>query len=63
MHPKNAKVLRVCLPRTTFQVKDLESLLEIAPNLKHICIERENREEIEVRNNKSNFFHLKVISC
>ena len=50
-----SSLLRVCLPKTTFKVKDLEILLEIAPNLNHVCIRKKNREEIEVRNNKSIF--------
>ena len=58
---KRLSLLRVCLPRTTFKVKDLEILLENAPNLNHMCTSWNSREDIEVRNTKSNFFHLKVI--
>ena len=54
-----SSLLRVCLPKTTFKVKDLESLLEIAPNLNHLCIKWYNREDIEVRNTKSIFFSSK----
>ena len=47
---KRLSLSRICLPKTTFKVKDLEVLLEIAPNLKHVCIKMKNREKIEVRN-------------
>ena len=61
---KRPSLLRVCLPRTTFKVKDLEVLLEIAPNLNHMCIKKKNREKIEVRIiNKLIFSHPKIISC
>ena len=57
---KRSSLIRVCLPRT-FEIKDLEILLEIAPNLNHVCIEQINRKKIKVRNTKKYFFHLKVI--
>ena len=46
---KRSSLLSVCLPRTTFKVKDLESLLDIAPNLNHVCVKMKISEKIKVR--------------
>ena len=46
---------RLCLPESIFEAKDLEHLIESAPNLNHICVQLENEEELKVININSTF--------
>ena len=49
-YESRSTLIRLCLWRSIFEEKDLEHLIESAPNLNHICVHWKNTEELKVIN-------------